>query len=109
MYAIIQKCPCIYICDNFHIYNYKSKIPDESNIIKLDIFSEYYIRGCDESIEEEEIKEYIHRIPLSDIFDLNNPKDKFEKFLIRYKTSTGRNYISYFWYVVYRFIFFFAE
>jgi hypothetical protein len=119
MYALIQECPCIYIeynstndniINNFHIYNYKSNITggalhDNTLIHKVTLFKE----DCNITIEQKKQKEYNEKIPLTDILDFNNPIDSFEQFLIGYKELSGRNYITYFWYVVYRFMFFFME
>ena len=116
-YAILSGCPCILVengGETFHVYNPKgpremvggitaSRVKTKTTLPK----SQSESKRTEEDMESYE--DYM-RMRLEDLLPAKgNPKSNFEAFLVRYKKVFKETKIDYFWYAVYRFLFFCLE
>jgi hypothetical protein len=116
-YALLQGCPCIYVEQGgnvFHIYNYRGQVTGMSGgqatteTTTMNYPKEQPPISKRNGEETENLYGYQqlrldHLIPDAS----KEPFTEFESFLLRYKTVFKERFITNFWYIVYRFLFFF--
>jgi hypothetical protein len=114
-YAILQGCPCVLVEKGgcvFHIYNPRGQVmlggrkavPMRPDLKEL-LYPSSPPAGRTER-DSESYNEYM-QLHIDHLLPDGDPETEFDAFLMRYKTTFNEQEINYFWYAVYRFLFFF--
>ena len=111
IYALLQKCPCIYVPDNaniFHVYNYNSNLSmEQTGGLKVSPQSTKITNKKSRSKEKFYFENFKISTLIGDIDDKN--KSAFEEFMLNYQKKFNVDYLNYFWFIIYRFIFMLIE
>ena len=111
-YALLQGCPCIHVVNggnDFKIYNPRGQVMvgGRGSISSGKKTVARRPPTTTNRRNEEEMLSYdlYMRMRLDDLVP-ESPSSEFEAFLVRYRHAFDETYMTYFWYVVYRFLFF---
>ena len=113
-YAILQGCPCILVAPSgriFHIYNPKGQVMlgGRKADSRTPFLEKLLSPSTNNERTERDMKSYEEymKVHIENILPEGEPETKFDKFLAKYRAEFEEQEIDYFWFVVYRFLFFF--